>query len=163
MSTRLTPYGHQREQKWSCLVSFITVWCSLPHSSVQVVEWQSGRTDYVCVKMQQLSLSYFFSFSLPPSFPPSPLPSVQPSLFKQAAVALNILDLIGWRLPDNKIPSHLYPKMSHERIHPIIYLQNLQEIYLHRHKDGYGVVHFKLGHQGFNHRVQLYINNQGFI
>lgn len=129
-----------------------------------MAEWENRLC--LCEDATTLSL-IFFSFSLPPSLPPSLLPSVQPSLFKQAAVALFILYLKGWRLPDNKMPSHLYPKMSHERIHPIIYVQNLQEKYIsihyHIHKDGYGVVHFKLGHQGFNHRVQFYINNQSFI
>lgn len=64
VSTRLTPYDPQCEQKLFCLVSFITVWRSLPHSSVQVAEWQSGRTDHVCVKMQQLSLSFSLFLSL---------------------------------------------------------------------------------------------------
>lgn len=87
MSTRLTPYDPQCEQKLSCLVSFITVWRGLPHSSVQVVEWQSGRTDHVCVKMQQLSLSFSLSLSFPPPSLSLPLP------LKQTAVALFVLYL----------------------------------------------------------------------
>lgn len=104
MTTCLASYEQQHEQKLSCLVSFITVWHSLPHSSVQVVEWQSGRTDHVCVKMQQLSLPlslflYFLCF----------LHSLcAPSPFKQDAVALCTL-FKGCRLANNKMPSHLYP------------------------------------------------------
>lgn len=86
VSTRLTPYDLQCEQKLLLLVSFITVWRSLPHSSVQVAEWQSGRTDHVCVKTQQLSLSFSLFLSLVRSLTPS-------SLFKQTAVALFVLYL----------------------------------------------------------------------
>lgn len=100
VSTRLTPYDPQCEQKLSCLVSFITVRHSLPDSSVQVVEWQSGRTDHVCVKMQQLFF-YFHSPSLPPPLQ-TDCCSTLCTVFK------------GCRLANNKMPSHLYPEMSHE-------------------------------------------------
>lgn len=109
VSTRLTPYDPQCEQKLFCLVSFITVWRSLPHSSVQVAEWQSGRTDHVCVKMQQLSLFFSLSFShLPPSFC-----SRVPCSDRSLCICLWTL-FKGCRLANRKMPSHLYPYMSHE-------------------------------------------------